>query len=76
MRPNNLQRRIRLPASRAPGLRTPRLALQNAALLQAPDLISEQEMSILNQLPKRNCSKLQSTGQAPAEGWGLYYEES
>src|SRR5687767_14888090 len=42
---------------------------------QRPGLISEKEMSILNQLPKRNCGKLESTGHAPAEGWGLYYEE-
>jgi hypothetical protein len=40
-----------------------------------PELIAEKEMSILNQLPKRNCGKMQPTGQMPARGWGLYYEE-
>jgi hypothetical protein len=44
--------------------------------LKHPELIAEKEMSVLNQLPKRNCGKLQATGQVPAEGWGLYYEES
>jgi hypothetical protein len=41
-----------------------------------PELIAEKEMSILNQLPKRNCGKLQATGQVSANGWGLYYEEN
>jgi hypothetical protein len=41
-----------------------------------PELIAEKEMSILNQLPKRNCGKLQATGRLSAEGWGLYYEEN
>jgi hypothetical protein len=40
-----------------------------------PELIAENEMSILNQLPKRNCGKIQATGQVSAKGWGLYYEE-
>lgn len=40
-----------------------------------PELIADNEMSILNQLPKRNCGKIQATGQVSAKGWGLYYEE-
>lgn len=44
--------------------------------LKHPLLIDEREKSILNQLPKRKCGELQATGEAPAEGWGLYYEES
>ncbi|EDU46316.1 hypothetical protein TUN199_04230 [Pyrenophora tritici-repentis] len=43
---------------------------------QHPELIAEEEMSVFNQLPKRNCGEIQATGQAPAEGWGLYYEEN
>lgn len=42
---------------------------------QHPHLIDEREQSILNQLPKRTGGELQATGRAPAEGWGLYYEE-
>lgn len=41
-----------------------------------PELIAEEEMSVFNQLQKRNCGQIQATGQATAEGWGLYYEES
>jgi hypothetical protein len=44
--------------------------------LKHPELIAEKEMSILNQLPKRNCGRLQATGQVSAKGWGLYYEEN
>lgn len=32
-------------------------------------------MSVLNQLPKRNCGELKADGKVRAEGWGLYYEE-
>ncbi|XPS79088.1 hypothetical protein M3J09_011077 [Ascochyta lentis] len=41
-----------------------------------PLLISEREKSILNQPPKRMCGGLQADGRVPAEGWGLYFEES
>jgi hypothetical protein len=44
--------------------------------LKHPELIPEREMSIFNQLPKRNCGGIQATGREPAQGWGLYYEEN
>lgn len=40
-----------------------------------PERISEKEMSVLNQIPKRNCGELKADGKIPTDGWGLYYEE-
>lgn len=40
-----------------------------------PELIAEEETTILDQIPKRMCGKLEADGQVLTEGWGLYYEE-
>jgi hypothetical protein len=41
-----------------------------------PERIAKEECSILNQLPKRNCGRIQADGQVATQGWGLYYEEN
>ncbi|KAF2011921.1 hypothetical protein BU24DRAFT_425752 [Aaosphaeria arxii CBS 175.79] len=40
-----------------------------------PELISAKETSVLKQIPKRKCGKIQASGLVAAEGWGLHYEE-
>ncbi|KAH9868640.1 hypothetical protein J1614_007712, partial [Plenodomus biglobosus] len=46
-----------------------------ASLLNCPIQVHEQDIWILNQLPKRICGKLQGEIGKPAGGWGIYYQE-
>jgi len=41
----------------------------------SPSCIPEDNISILNRLPKRICGELQGSAVEPAEGWGIYYQE-
>lgn len=43
--------------------------------LMHPELIGEEETTILDQIPKRMCGQLEAAGKVLTEGWGIYYEE-
>jgi hypothetical protein len=44
-------------------------------MLYSPSCITEDDSSILEQLPKKIDSKLEETTGSPPEGWGLYFQE-
>ncbi|KAF3045537.1 hypothetical protein E8E12_009384 [Didymella heteroderae] len=44
-------------------------------MLSSPQCINEQEIWVLEQLPKRTSGQLQERTGQPAEGWGVYYQE-
>jgi hypothetical protein len=41
-----------------------------------PSEVAENDVWVLNQIPKRTCGQLQGVPGQPAEGWGIYYHES
>jgi hypothetical protein len=47
-----------------------------AMLFYCPLEVHEEDMWVLNQLPKRTCGRMQGAPGQPAEGWGIYYQEA
>jgi hypothetical protein len=47
-----------------------------AMLFYRPSEAGQDDVWVLNQLPKRTCGQLQGAPGEPAEGWGIYYHES
>lgn len=47
-----------------------------AHLFTSPNCVNENDTWILDQLPKRTCGELHGKAGQPAEGWGIYYQES
>jgi hypothetical protein len=45
-------------------------------LFDYPSEVAENDVWVLNQIPKRTCGQLQGVPGQPAEGWGIYYHES
>jgi hypothetical protein len=45
-------------------------------LFHYPSEVAEDDVWVLNQIPKRTCGQLQGVPGQPAEGWGIYYHES
>lgn len=45
-------------------------------LFNEPSCINENDTWILDQLPKRTCGELHGSAGKPADGWGIYFEES
>lgn len=44
-------------------------------MLYAPDCLTDDDVSVLEQLPKKTDCKLGEATGPPPEGWGLYYQE-
>jgi hypothetical protein len=47
-----------------------------AMLFYRPSEAGQDDIWLLNQMPKRTCGRLQGALGQPAEGWGIYYHES
>lgn len=44
-------------------------------MFSAPECIHPSQVWIFNQIPKRTCGQLIAKPDAPAEGWGLHFQE-